>query len=731
MPRARCVALLSLAALVALGLALAALFWQRIALAHWLALRELRTRGVPAELRVLRLDLSGAELADVKLGDPNVPDLALARARLRWSFAGVRAGRLDRIELHGLRLRASIAEGGLSLGSLDALLEARGGDDQPLALPFLEAQLADAQAVIDSPQGALHLHAEGEVRPEGSLVRATFSLHGESPQGALDFGGGGTVDLATQAIGAAGALDGATPWGRVSGDIRALGTLAALRVELRGSALPDERALPVRADAPFEIEGFATRDQAGVLAGEAKLRGRGIAIRDLATLASADGEVVLRDDAVEAVFELHGVDAPDLFAAPAASVRARYALASSELRVHVTAADALAPEIARLAGVSVEVRLAGDALGGTARIARASELSQPALIAPLRVAADLSGSLERIALRGTARTPGDDGLAFELSGALEPERERLELRVVLPESDLSPKTRQPGRVFPWLADAIQGARGKVGGEGLASYENGKLSASAVIALNGADLVTEYATLHGLMGVITATEVDPLVSPPGQRIWMESVDAGLPLGNGTMRFELQRDGILSVEEAEWSFAGGKLVFSGAIPLDARERRLELRVEGVSVEKLLAALDFDGLAGSGVLGGVTPLLQSGASLRVKGGELRATETGVIRFTSGEGGAALARKQPALGSVLGALENLHYDELTLTIDGDLSDRVAVLLHIRGRNPNFQKGRPVVLNVNVDLPLGSLLRAAAVATGVPDEIEEQVQKAMGEEKP
>ncbi|HEU4431368.1 MAG TPA: YdbH domain-containing protein [Myxococcota bacterium] len=730
MSRARSVALLSLAALVTIGLALAALYWQRIALARWLALRELRTRGVPAELRVAQLDLRGAELAEVKLGDPNLPDLALARATLRWSFAGLRAGRLDRIELHGLRLRASLGEDGLSLGSLDALLEAPAGDGEPLTLPFLEAELADAQALIDSQQGALHLQAEGGAQPEGSLVRASFSLRGESPQGALDFGGGGTVDLATQEIAAAGALRGITPWGSVSGDVRALGSLAALRVELRGSVLPDARALPVRADAPLEIEGFVTRDEAGVMAGEARLEGGALAIRELATLSSVAGDVLLRGDAVDATFELRGVDAPDLFAAPAARAHARYALASGELRVELEAAEALAPEIARLSGLAAEVRLAGEALTGTVRVARATELSQPALIAPLRVAADLSGSLGRIALRGTAHTPGD-GLAFEISGALEPERERLEMRVVLPETDVSPKTRQPGRVFPWLADAIQGARGKVGGEGLASYEHGELSASAVIALNGADLVTEYATLRGLMGVITATEMDPLVSPPGQRIWMQSVDAGLPLGNGTMRFELRRDGVLAVEEAEWSFAGGKLVFSGAIPLDARERRLELRVEGVSVEQLLAALDFDGLAGTGVLGGVTPLLQSGAALRVNGGELRATETGVIRFTSGEGGAALARKQPALVPVLGALENLQYDELTLTIDGDLSDRVAVRMHIRGRNPNFQKGRPVVLNVNVDLPLGSLLRAAAVATGVPEEIEEQVQKAMGEEKP
>jgi hypothetical protein len=286
-------------------------------------------------------------------------------------------------------------------------------------------------------------------------------------------------------------------------------------------------------------------------------------------------------------------------------------------------------------------------------------------------------------------------------------------------------------VFPWLADVIERARGKLGGEALASYSDGALAASAVVALNGVDVTTEYGTLRGLMGVFATTGIDPLMTPPGQTIWMQSVDAGLPLGNGTVKFELKADGVLYVERGEWSFAGGKLGFSGAIPLDATERKLALSVEDVSVEALLTALDFDGLAGTGVLGGITPLVQRGEQLLVSNGELHATQTGVIRFTSGEGGAALARKQPLLAPVLGALENLHYDELTLTINGDISDRVEAKMHIRGRNPNFQKGRPVVLNVSVDLPLGSLLRAAAVATGVPEEIEAQVQKAMGKEKP
>ncbi len=738
---------------------------KRAALAEWIALRELAVRGVPAQLRVVRLDLRGAEIADVRLGAPAAPDLALAHASFAWSFAGLRAGRLDRVELRGLRGRARIDDAGVHLGALDAwFAQDAASDGAPLTLPFLEATLTDAEATIDSPQGTLHVRAEGSAAPEGELVRATFTLHGDSPQGALDLGGGGTVGLISQEIAAVGALAGVTPWGRVEGNLRVLGTLAALRAEFSGSAQPDERALPLGAASPLSVSGTATRDENGAIAAEAKFAGDGIALAELAALAHVEGEATLRSDAneisggatfratsaewigvgsaasvegaatlrgdaAEAQLALREIALPDLARAASSALNATFDLATGALTARIEVPVALAPEIARLDGVVAELHFAEERITGDVRIAKLVELSQPALIAPLRVDAKVSGPRGRIALAGHARTPGE-GLVFDFEGTLEPESEKLDLRIVLPESDLAPKARQPNRVFPWLAGVIESARGKIGGEALASVSGGALAASAVIALNGVDITTEYGTIRGLMGVFTVTGIDPLATPPGQTIWMQSVDAGLPLGNGTVKFELQAGDILAVERGEWSFAGGKLGFSGALPIDATERNLALTVENVSVEALLAALDFDGLAGTGTLGGVAPLVQHGDELLVREGALRATETGVIRFTSGEGGAALARKQPLLAPVLGALEELHYDELTLTINGDISDRVEVKMHIRGRNPNFQKGRPVVLNVSVDLPLGSLLRAASVATSVPDEIEAQVQKVMAKEK-
>jgi hypothetical protein len=725
---------LGLLGVLALGAALA--WWKRCELAEWFALRELAARGVPAQLRVVRLDLSGAEVEGVKLGA--APDLALQRLELAWSREGVRAGRVDAIALRGLRLRARIDASGVQLGALDTLLASlpESAESEPLALPFLEARLEDAEALIDSPQGALRIRAEGSAQPEGELVRAELTLHGESPQGAIDFGGGATYGLASQEIAASGALGGVTPWGRADGLVRAMGTLASMRFEFSGSAMPAE-STGLRAREPIAVEGGGTRDEKGVIAGEAKLVAQGLAwedwlragevevaaklfgergeaeislreivLPDLAHVKSAEGSAQFASDASsgEAEIALHEIALADLLEARAARVKAQLG-ADGAITARIEAPRALAPDLARLDAIGVDARWAAERLTSLVRVGRLVELSQPALIAPLRVEANVDGPTERLAIRGKALTPGD-GLTFDFSGALEPARGRLELRIALAETDLAPKTRQPQRVFPWLDGVVMGATGKLGGEALASYENGALGASALIALNGLDLRTAHGTLRGLMGVISVTEPDPLVTPPGQLLFMSGADVGIPLATGTVRFELRRDGILRIEQAEWDLAGGKLALSGDVNLEAEEQRAELRASGVKLDKLLQALDFEGLAGSGTLEGVIPVRVAGRHARIENGVLRATGEGVVRFTSGAGAEALAKKQPALSPVLGALADLQYDELTLTLNGDAADRLDVKIQVKGRNPNYQKGRAVVLNVNVDLP-ASLLQA------------------------
>jgi hypothetical protein len=381
------------------------------------------------------------------------------------------------------------------------------------------------------------------------------------------------------------------------------------------------------------------------------------------------------------------------------------------------------PTVAQLTGVEVAAKLAGDVVTASVRVERWLELSEPALVAPLAIEAELDGTLERLALHGVART-GAEGFALQFDGTLEPRPPRVKLAIRLPDTDLAPKSHQPARLFPWLGGLVRRAKGRVAADATASYADGKLEASAQIAFEDVDLRTEYATLRRLNGLVTVTGPNPLATPPGQTVSVALVEGALPLSDGIVRFELLPGKTLDIERGVFRLAGGTLSLTGSLPLAAEERELVLIAKQLSVEQILAALGFEGLSGTGFLDGTLPLLQRGRQVRVVAGELRATEPGVIRYAGGEGAASLAAKQPQLAPVLGALENLRYETLTLEVSGDVSGELDVKVHARGSNPNFQQDRPVILNVNVEAPVASLLKAGLAVYRVPEEIEAQVKR-------
>ena len=76
-----------------------------------------------------------------------------------------------------------------------------------------------------------------------------------------------------------------------------------------------------------------------------------------------------------------------------------------------------------------------------------------------------------------------------------------------------------------------------------------------------------------------------------------------------------------------------------------------------------------------------------------------------------------------LVGALEELHYEKLRLELDGALSGDVRVAGEIRGRNPRYEAGRPVELNLNLEANLPALLRGGRALTGVPEVIERRLR--------
>jgi hypothetical protein len=208
--------------------------------------------------------------------------------------------------------------------------------------------------------------------------------------------------------------------------------------------------------------------------------------------------------------------------------------------------------------------------------------------------------------------------------------------------------------------------------------------------------------------------------------MAGIDSVLPLGDGLVVFELAPGAMLRLERAEWRLAGGTLRASGRVPLGANERTLTLVADGLDVETLLASLAFEGLSGTGTLSGTLPLRQRGAALIVENGHVEATAPGTLRYQRAPDAAAAGTGHGQLDVLLGVLEDFHYDELTLTLSGDVAAPMDMTLHIRGRNPDYQGGRPVVFNVKIEAPLAGLVREGRSTYRVPEAIQKRLD-SMG----
>jgi hypothetical protein len=282
---------------------------------------------------------------------------------------------------------------------------------------------------------------------------------------------------------------------------------------------------------------------------------------------------------------------------------------------------------------------------------------------------------------------------------------------------------QPADLWPGAAALLERAVGDVAVKARLTAGGGPLRLTAHVESQALDLVSVTGVpLEGLAFAADLTGPSPLRTQE-HVLTFRSANLIGPFENGTVRWKLEGTR-LEVLAADWTYAGGRLTTAGPFELGAKEWPFTVDARGVSLEALLAQLEIADLSGSGSLSGALPLVYDGTRLRVENGVLTAEPPGgVVRYAP----ASAAPGSLGLGGdvdvLAGALEDFHYDRLRLELSGALDGDVTLGLEIDGKNPRYEGGRPVELNVKVDTHLPALLRASRSVSGVPDVIERRLR--------
>ena len=105
----------------------------------------------------------------------------------------------------------------------------------------------------------------------------------------------------------------------------------------------------------------------------------------------------------------------------------------------------------------------------------------------------------------------------------------------------------------------------------------------------------------------------------------------------------------------------------------------------------------------------------------GKLSAREPGgSIRYTPTAKVAALAQSNPSVNIVVKALSNFQYHLLDVKTDYQPGGELNLQVRLQGKNPDWQEGQPVHLNLNLEENILTLLRSLQMS----DDISERVRK-------
>nr|WP_277923523.1 YdbH domain-containing protein [Sphingomonas sp. TREG-RG-20F-R18-01] len=277
---------------------------------------------------------------------------------------------------------------------------------------------------------------------------------------------------------------------------------------------------------------------------------------------------------------------------------------------------------------------------------------------------------------------------------------------------------QPELLTPLTLGVVADVVGTVAGAGHIRWTPQGVTSDGVFGTANTDLAAAFGPVTGIAGEVRFTDLLALATAPGQVATVKSINPGIAVTDGTIRYQLLPGTRIAVEEGVWPFAGGALRLEPTL-LDfgsPQERRMTFRVTGMEAAQFLQQFDFKNLDATGVFDGVLPMVFDASGGRIVDGRL------AVR----PGGGAIAYVGEITQKDLGfwgnyafqALKSLQYRNLSLVMNGPLAGEMitevtfAGISQGKGAKRNFLFDRlqklPLVFNIRVRAPFRQLIDSA-----------------------
>ena len=274
---------------------------------------------------------------------------------------------------------------------------------------------------------------------------------------------------------------------------------------------------------------------------------------------------------------------------------------------------------------------------------------------------------------------------------------------------------QPDMLTPLALGVIANVHGQIDGTGHIMWNNRGVSSSGEYRTDGANLAAAFGPVTGLAGTIRFSDLLGLQTAPGQEVRLGSVNPGIAVTDGVVRYQLLPDNKVHIEGGRWPLAGGELVLLPTT-LDMgveKARYLTFEMHGLDAAKFLNQMDFENLNATGMFDGQLPMVFDADGGRIMNGTLVSREGGGTIAYVGE--LTYKDLSPYGNFAFNALKSIRYQSLTIVMNGEIDGEIITdvrfsgLQQGEGAKQNYITRQlaklPIQFNVKITAPFMQLL--------------------------
>ena len=197
----------------------------------------------------------------------------------------------------------------------------------------------------------------------------------------------------------------------------------------------------------------------------------------------------------------------------------------------------------------------------------------------------------------------------------------------------------------------------------------------------------------------------------------------PKGTLSLRQNPLNLNIASLSDFSAEFFGGRIAITRLdYDMQKQEGETMLQLDNISLQKLLDLQGTKKVFATGTVRGTIPVKLKNGVFEIKDGGMNAEQSGQIIYATTPEERAAANQ--GLRTTYEALSNFLYVQLLSSINMAPDGKSAISIQLKGTNPDFQNGRSIELNLNVEQNLLDLMRSLSISSNVEQIITEKALK-------